>query len=109
MIPPMTRLRAAALAVVAAVAAGCGSDVIKVSEGVGKLNSQVLEPRGARLDCPDEVDGGVGATFDCTMRSTNADASAPVKLKIVERGDDLAVHLADERQFERALAEVTKQ
>lgn len=106
----MVNLRTCLLAVaVAAFGAGCGGDVTDVSQGVDKLNSELLEPQGARLDCPDEVDGGEGASFDCTMRSTKGERSAPVTMRIVEEGGDLAVDLADEKQFDRALAQVTKQ
>ena len=108
MIPPMTRLRISILAVVAAVAVGCGGERTDISEGVEKLNSQVLAPQGAKLDCPDEVDGGAGATFECTMQSTSGDRSAPVTMKIVEQGGDLAVDLADEKQFDAALEKVVK-
>ena len=108
MIPAMTRLRISILAVVAAVAVGCGGERTDISEGVEKLNSQVLAPQGAKLDCPDEVDGGEGATFECTMQSTSGDQSAPVTMKIVEQGGDRAVDLADEKQFDAALEKVVK-
>ena len=109
MMPPMNSLRMclAALAAVAAVAAGCGGEVTDVSQGVDELNT-VLAPQGAKLDCPDEVDGGEGATFDCTMKSTDGDVSAPVEMKIVKEAGELAVDRADDAQFRQALEKVVK-
>ena len=103
------RLCLLALAVAALAAAGCGADKTDVSEGVEALNKRVLAPQGAELDCPDTVDGGEGATFECTMKATKGDASAPVTLKIVEQDDALAVDVADQAQYEKALAKVTRQ
>src|SRR5688572_7920032 len=96
--PRMINLRFCLLAVVAALsvfAIACGEERTDVSQGVDKLNSQVLSQQGAELDCPDEVDGAEGATFDCTMKSTSGDKTAEVKMKIVEEGGDLAVDIAD--------------
>lgn len=104
----MTKIQLTVLAVVAAFAIGCGTEKTDVSQGVDKLNSQILAPQGAELDCPDEVDGGEGDTFDCTMKSTSGDKSAPVKMKIVKEDGELAIDIADEAQFDKALAEVTK-
>lgn len=107
--PPMNSFRTCLLALVAAatVAAGCGGEVTDVSQGVDELNT-VLAPQGAKLDCPDEVDGGEGATFDCTMESSDGEVSAPVEMKIVEEGGELAVDRADDAQFRSALEKVTK-
>lgn len=106
MIRTMTRLRSSLLAAVAALAVGCSGERTDISEGVDKLNTQVLGPQGAKLDCPGEVDGGEGTKFDCTMRSTSGDRSAPVQMQIVEQDGDLAVDLADEKQFDAALEKV---
>lgn len=107
MIPPMNQLRMSILALMAAgaVATGCGGEVTDVSQGVDELN-KVLSQQGARLDCPDEVDGGKGATFECTMRSTKGDVSAPVTMKIVEEEGELAVDRAKDQQFRQALEKV---
>ena len=106
----MNKFRMCVLALVAAAAmsAGCGGEVTDVSQGVDELN-KVLGQQGARLDCPDEVDGGEGATFDCTMKSTKGNASAPVKMKIVKEDGELAVDRADDQQFREALEKVIKQ
>ena len=110
MMPRMIKLRFSVLAVVAvaALAVGCGTEKTDVTEGVEQLNSQILAPQGAELDCPKEVDGGEGETFECTMKATNGDASAPVTMKIVEEDGELAIDIADEKQFDRALEQVTK-
>ena len=98
----------AALTAAAALAGGCGGEVTDVSQGVDELN-KVLFPQGAKLDCPDQVDGAEGATFDCTMKSTNdEDRTAPVEMKIVKEGGELAVDRANDSQFRRALEKVTK-
>ena len=105
----MIKLRFCIFTVVAAlsvVAAGCGGEKTDVSQGVEKLNSQVLSQQGAELDCPKEVDGGEGATFDCTMKSTTGDESAKVKMKIVKEGGDLAVDIDNAADFEKALEQV---
>ena len=108
MIPRMIKFRWCMLVAVAAFAVGCGGEKTDVSQGVDKLNSQVLSQQGATLDCPDEVDGGEGATFDCTMKSTSGDQTAEVKMKIVKEDGDLAVDIADEKQFEEALKKVAQ-
>ena len=109
MIPRMTKLRFSLLAIVAVLAAGCGTEKTDVSQGVDKLNTQILAPQGAELDCPKEVDGGEGKTFECTMKATNGDASAPVTMKIVEEDGELAIDIADEKQFEEALRKVAQE
>jgi Domain of unknown function (DUF4333) len=95
-----------ALAAAAATAAGCGATRTDVSEGVDQLNERVLAPQGAKLDCPQEVDGGEGATFECTMRSTTGDASAPVEMRIETEGGELAVAVANDAQFDAAIEKV---
>ena len=96
-----------ALAATAALGAGCGGEKTDISQGVERLNTDLLEPQGVSMDCPDEVDGGEGATFDCTLKATKGDASAPVKMKIVKEDGDLAVDIADEKQFDAALKKVS--
>lgn len=106
----MIKLRLCILAVAAAaLVAGCGGEKTDVSAGIDKLNSQILSQQGAELDCPDEIDGGEGTEFDCTMKALEGDASAPVKMKVVKEDGELAVDIADEAQFDKALAEVSKQ
>ncbi len=106
--PAMLKFRFCILAVVAAVAVGCGGEKTDVSQGVDKLNSQILAPQGVSLDCTKEVDGGDGATFDCTLKSEKGGESAPVKMKIVKEDGDLAVDIAERKQFEDALKKVAQ-
>ena len=96
----------AVLAVLAAVAAGCGGERTDVSQGIDEFNTQVLQPQGAQLDCPDEVDGGEGTTFDCTVKSTKGDESAPVQMKIVTENGELKVDVADQAKFNAAVKKV---
>lgn len=106
----MIRFRMSLLAVLAAAAfaAGCGGERTDVSQGVEELN-KILNQQGASLDCPDEIDGGEGATFDCTMKSTKGDVTAPVQMKIVKEGGELKVDQADAQQFREALEKVIQQ
>ena len=108
MIPRMIKIRLCILAVAAsaAFAAGCSTEVTDVSEGVDQLNSQDLAQRGAELDCPTEVDGGEGTTFDCTMKSTGGGKTADVQLKIVDSEGELAVTPADQAKFDKTLEQI---
>jgi hypothetical protein len=90
-------------AALAVLAAGCGEDKTDVSGGVDKLN-QTLSPSGVNIDCPDEVDGGEGTTFECTLKGNGKEEK--VDLKVVKQGDDLAVDVAEPSDFQRKLASV---
>jgi hypothetical protein len=107
MIPRMLKTPLAALAVAGLLLAGCGGERTDVTAGVDELNVE-LKKQDAELDCPKEVDGGEGTSFDCTLRSTSSKAEAPVTLKIVKEGEDLAVDLADQKQFESAVRKVVR-
>ena len=109
MIPRMIKLRLCTLAVVAAFLAGCGGEVTDVSEGVNQLNEQELAQFNVELDCPDEVDGGEGTEFECTLRGKQGGETRKVKLKIVERDGDLLVAPAEEAAFDRAVSQVSAQ
>ena len=101
------RRLAAVPVLLAAFAAGCGGEKSDVSGGVNAIN-QELAQQGARLDCPKEVDGGEGATFDCTLRGTRTNKSAPIKMKIVKENDELAVDFAGSRaQVQATIRRVT--
>ncbi len=93
----------APLAVAAAIAAGCGGDKTDVSQGVEELN-QTFGQSGVKIDCPDEVDGGEGTEFECTLSGNGKEEK--VKLKVVKQGDDLAVDVADQADFQRKLGSV---
>jgi hypothetical protein len=87
--------------------AACGGERTDVSQGVKNINDQVLTAQGASLDCPKEIDGGEGATFDCKLKGTETGKEADVKLKVTKQGEDLAVDIADQAAFQTALTEVT--
>lgn len=101
------RTGVAMLPALCALAASCGGTQTDVTAGVDELNKQVLGPQGAQLNCPDRVDGAEGATFECTMKAAKGGASAPVTLKIVEENEALAVDVADQAQYDKALEKVT--
>ena len=104
----MNARRLAAVAVLlAAFLAACGGEKSDVSGGVNAIN-QELAQQGARLDCPKEVDGGEGATFDCDLRGTRTNRSVKIKMKIVKENGDLAVDFAGDRAaVQRAIRQVT--
>jgi hypothetical protein len=88
-------------------AAGCGGEKSNVSGGVNAIN-QELAQQGARLDCPKEVDGGEGATFDCDLKGIRTNKSTKIKMKIVKENGDLAVDFAGERAaVQAAIKQVT--
>lgn len=93
------------LAVVIAVPflAGCGGEKTDVSGGVDQLQSQVLEPIGVTIDCPDEVDGGEGTDFDCTLSGEGGEVETT--LTVDKEGDDLVVNPADQAAYEAAVQE----
>ncbi len=110
MIPLMIKLRLCILAVVAAFVAGCGGEVTDVSEGVNQLNEQQLAQFNVELDCPDEVDGGEGTEFECTLKPTEGGGkSVKTKLKIVEEGGELAVTPVDPAALGRQAGELGTQ
>jgi hypothetical protein len=84
--------------------AACGGERTDVSAGVQKINDDLLAPQGAALECPKEIDGGEGAEFECTLKATEGDASSKVKMKVTKQGDALAVDVADQAAFSKALA-----
>jgi hypothetical protein len=87
--------------------AACGGERTDVSQGVKNINDQVLSSQGASLDCPKEIDGGEGATFDCKLKGTETGKEASVKMKVTKQGKDLAVDIADQPAFQTALTQVT--
>lgn len=101
-------LRSFAVFPVAAVLiAGCGGSRSNVSGGVGQVNTE-LAKQGAQLDCPKEVDGGEGATFDCTLKGTQTGKSTKIKMKIVKSGGSLAVDFNGQAaEVQAAIKQVT--
>lgn len=101
------RLIAVPVLLVGLAVAGCGGEKSDVSGGVNAIN-QELAQQGARLDCPKEVDGGEGATFDCDLKGIRTNKTAKVKMKIVKENDDLAVDFAGSRaEVQAAIRRVT--
>lgn len=88
------------------VAAGCGGETTDVSEAVDGFNRD-LQPLGVELHCPDEVDGGEGTSFECTMVAVEEDRSESVSFEIVRENDEYLVDTADEQEFERAMERLT--
>jgi hypothetical protein len=91
------------LACVALIGAGCGGEKTDVSKGVDELN-QTFGQSGVKIDCPKEVDGGEGTEFECTLSGNGKEEK--VKLKVVKQGDDLAVDVADQADFQKKLGTV---
>ncbi|HVE67073.1 MAG TPA: hypothetical protein VNB64_00690 [Solirubrobacteraceae bacterium] len=103
----IVRRLAAVPVLLAALAAGCGGEKSDVSGGVNAIN-QELAQQGARLDCPKEVDGGEGATFECDLEGTQTNKSTKIEMKIVKENGDLAVDFAGTRaQVQAAIRRVT--
>ena len=105
----MTRLVARRLSIIvplacaALIAAGCGGEKTDVSKGVDELN-QTFGQSGVKIDCPKEVDGGEGTEFDCTLKGNGKEEK--VDLKVVKQGEDLAVDVADQADFQKKLGTV---
>jgi hypothetical protein len=108
----MDRLRrigaALALACAAAVVAvGCGGETTDVSGGVENLNKQLTDQGiAAQLDCPDEVDGGEGTEFECTLKSEDGSTEEKVDLKVEKENDKLVVDVTDQAAWTQALQKV---
>ena len=97
--------RAFAVGAIAAVfVAGCGKTT-DISKGIDDFN-RTLEPNGLTLECPKEVKGGEGTEFNCTLKGTRNDKSAPVTLKIGKEEGDLVIDAADQKAFDTARQEV---
>jgi hypothetical protein len=108
----MDRLRrigaALAIACVAAVVAvGCGGETTNVSGGVENLNKQLSDQGiAAQLDCPDEVDGGEGTEFECTLKSEDGGTEEKVDLKVEKENDKLVVDVTDQAAWTQSLQKV---
>ena len=81
-----------------------------MSGGIDSYNER-LSQQGvpAEIDCPDRVDGHEGTEFECTLKATQGDRSAKIKMEIKEEGDDLIVIEKDPQALERAVQEVAGQ
>ena len=125
----MPRHSAIVLAIVTAIATGCSEgttktvvttvdekpgaveesstgglgDTTDVSKGVESINKELLSDQGVRLDCPTEVTGGNGALFTCTISNTRTDKRTELGMKVANQHGVLAVDIADEKEFRKAL------
>ena len=108
----MDRLRRIGAAVViglalAVVAAGCGDEKTDVSGGGENLNKR-LDDQGiaANLDCPDEVDGGEGTDFECTLKADEGGTEQKVQMEVQEENGELVVDVRDGKAWEQAIQNV---
>jgi hypothetical protein len=101
-------LRALALApliLVLTIGAGCGEKRTDITAAVADFNSQF---GGVFvLDCPDEVDGGEGTTFDCTLSSAEGEVSETVEFQVTDQDGDLVIDYTDEEQVDAAIERIS--
>jgi hypothetical protein len=96
-----------AIAAVSLVAAsGCGGETTDVSKGVANINKDLLNAQGVRLDCPKNVNGGAGTVFNCTLHSSRTKKSAKLRMKVAKQNGQLAVDIANEKEFREALRKI---
>lgn len=95
---------------IAVVAAACGGEKTDVSGGVDNLNERLTQQGiPAKLECPDEVDGGEGTEFECTLKANEGGKEEKLQMEVQKEGDDLVVDVKDQAAFEKALASVAGQ
>ncbi len=63
---------------------GCGGETTDISAAVDDTNKNLQG--AAKLDCADEIDGGEGTEFDCTLKGTKSGKTETVNLKIEKDG-----------------------
>ncbi|MEA2467859.1 MAG: hypothetical protein QOJ57_1985 [Thermoleophilaceae bacterium] len=83
---------------------GCGGTTTDITAAVDDTNKSLAQ-QGASISCPDQVDGGDGTEFECTLKGTETGKTAPVKIKIQK--DSLAP--VSDADYGAALARVTGQ
>ena len=84
---------AAALAVVAFVAAGCGETVIYAQKAEGAIQSSLeksLHEKIKSVDCPSDEKGEAGKTFTCVVAFSNG-KQATATLKILNKDADVSL------------------
>jgi hypothetical protein len=100
----------ALVSVSAVVAAGCGGEKTDVSRGVDNLNERLTQQGiPAKLECPNEVDGGEGTDFECTLKANEGGKEEKIQMEVQKEGGDLVVDVKDQQAFEKALASVAGQ
>ena len=94
----------------AAVAAGCGGETTDVSGGVDALNKRLSDQGiAASLDCPDEVDGGEGTDFECTLKADEGGTSEKVQMEVQKENGELVVDVRDGEAWQKAIQNVSGQ
>jgi len=103
---PTAATRLSGLVLAAALAAGCGGETTDVSQGVDNINRDLLRAQGVRLDCPDEVDGAEGTVFTCKITNRRNKDTASLRMKVTKQDGQLAVDIASEKEFQKALERI---
>ncbi|MBA2505977.1 MAG: DUF4333 domain-containing protein [Thermoleophilaceae bacterium] len=80
--------------------AACGTETTDITQGEAEITKE-LKPAGGSFECPDEVEGGEGAKFECTAKGPGGDQVVPMTLD-TEDGE-LAIGPQDQKQYESAL------
>ena len=88
------------LALTASFAVGCGGETTDISAAVDDTNKNLQG--AAKLDCADEIDGGEGTEFDCTLKGTKSGKTEKVNLKIEKNG----IAPVNEKDYVAALQKV---
>jgi len=83
--------------------AGCGGETTDISAAVDDTNKNLQG--AATLKCDDEIDGGEGTEFDCTLKGDKGGATETVKIKIIKDG----IAPVSEKAYVASLEKVTGQ
>ena len=90
------------IALAALFAAGCGGETTDISAAVDDTNKNLQG--AATLTCDDEIDGGEGTEFDCTLKGKGG-GTETVKIKIIKDG----IAPVSEKAYVTSLEKVTGQ
>ena len=61
---------------------GCGGETTDISAAVDDTNKNL--DGAATMACDDEIDGGEGTKFDCTLKGTEGGKTETVQIKIYQ-------------------------
>jgi hypothetical protein len=92
----------ALFAVVALFVVGCGGTTTDISAAVDDTNNS-LKQDNVTIDCPDEVDGGEGTKFECTLKGTKSGKTEKIEAKVIKDG----IAPVDQAGYEEAVARVS--
>jgi uncharacterized protein YajQ (UPF0234 family) len=87
----------AAVAVLAFVAAGCGTKTLDQGDEVDLVNKQLASQdlKAKTVDCPSDVEAKEGDTFDCDVTLTNG-KTGTYTIKITKvSGDNASLEVVD--------------